>query len=78
LPKAKELLTVAHDHHHAIIEAIEKRQGSRAEALAREHACLALRNLEAVMADKDVSSSVPGASLIRMPDANASERTSRS
>lgn len=78
LPKAKELLTVAHDHHQAIMEAIEKRQGSRAEALAREHACLALRNLEAVMADKEVSSSVPGVSLIRMPDANASERTSRS
>jgi GntR family transcriptional regulator of vanillate catabolism len=67
LPKAKELLTVAQDHHHAIIEAIEKRQGSRAEALAREHACLGLRNLEAVMGDKEFSSSVPGASLIRMP-----------
>ena len=67
LPRAKELLTVAHEHHHALLEAIENRQGSRAESLAREHAGLALRNLEAVLADKDVSSSVPGASLIRMP-----------
>ncbi len=64
LPKAKELLTVAHDHHQALMEAIEKRQGSRAEGLAREHACLALRNLEAVLAP------------IRR--ASASERTSRS
>jgi GntR family transcriptional regulator of vanillate catabolism len=67
LPQAKELLTVAHEHHNAIIEAIENRQGSRAESLAREHACLALRNLEAVLADKEVLNSVPGASLIRMP-----------
>jgi GntR family transcriptional regulator of vanillate catabolism len=80
LPKAKELLTVAHDHHNALMEAIEKRQGSRAESLAREHAGLALRNLEAVLADKDVLNSVPGASLIRMPGAafSASTRTSRS
>jgi GntR family transcriptional regulator of vanillate catabolism len=67
LPAAKGLLTIASEHHSTIIEAIEKRQGSRAEGLAREHACLALRNLEAVLADKEVSRSVPGASLIRMP-----------
>lgn len=67
LPKAKELLTVAHDQHNALIEAIENRQGSRAESLAREHASLALRNLEATLADKEILNSVPGASLIRMP-----------
>jgi len=67
LPQAKELLTVAHEHHNAIIEALENRQGSRAESLAREHARLALRNLEAALSDKDVLNSVPGASLIRMP-----------
>lgn len=67
LPKAKELLTVAHDHHNSLIAAIENRQGSRAESLAREHAGLALRNLEAF--DKEVMNSVRGASLIRMPDA---------
>jgi GntR family transcriptional regulator of vanillate catabolism len=67
LPRAKELLTVAHEHHNAIIEALENRQGSRAESLAREHAGLALRNLEAVLADKETMNSVRGASLIRMP-----------
>ncbi len=67
LPQAKELLTVAHEHHNAIIEALENRQGSRAESLAREHARLALRNLEAALSDKDVLNSVPGASLIRRP-----------
>jgi GntR family transcriptional regulator of vanillate catabolism len=67
LPTAKGLLTIASEHHNTIIEAIEKRQGSRAEGLAREHACLALRNLEAVLADKEVSSYVPGAALVRLP-----------
>jgi len=67
LPKAKELLTIAHEHHNAILEALENRQGSRAESLAREHSRLALRNLEAALADKEVLRSVPGASLIRMP-----------
>jgi len=68
LPKAKELLTVAHDHHNAIIDAILKRQGSRAEGVAREHAGLAHRNLDAVLAaDRQFLNSVPGASLIRMP-----------
>jgi GntR family transcriptional regulator, vanillate catabolism transcriptional regulator len=67
LPTTKGLLTIASEHHNTIIEAIEKRQGSRAEGLAREHACLALRNLEAVLADKEVSSYVPGAALVRLP-----------
>ena len=67
LPEAKELLTIAHDHHNVIIDAIENREGSRAENLMREHARLALRNLEAALADKEVLRSVPGASLIRMP-----------
>jgi len=67
LPEAKELLAIAHEHHNAIIAAIENHQGSRAESLAREHAGLALRNLEAALADKDVLTSVPGASLVRMP-----------
>lgn len=67
LPRAKELLVLAEEQHEAIIAAIENRQAGRAEILAREHASLALRNLEAAMADKDVLSHVPGASLIRMP-----------
>lgn len=67
LPKAKELLTVAHEHHSAIMDAIAKRQGTRAESLAREHACLGLRNLEAALADKEMLSTVPGGMLIRMP-----------
>jgi GntR family transcriptional regulator, vanillate catabolism transcriptional regulator len=70
LPQAKELLALAEDQHNAIISAIQDRQGNRAETLAREHAGLALRNLEAAMADKEALLHVPGASLIRMPAAS--------
>src|SRR5207253_2381620 len=37
LPRAAEMLTIGREQHHAILEAIEHRQGSRAEAVAREH-----------------------------------------
>jgi len=70
LPQAKELLALAESQHNAIIAAIENRQGIRAETLTREHAGLALRNLEAAIADKEVLSYVPGASLIRMTPTN--------
>lgn len=69
LPKASEILTVGHEHHHALVEAIENRQGTRAESLAREHARLSRRNLEIALGDKDILSCVPGASLIRLPRA---------
>jgi GntR family transcriptional regulator of vanillate catabolism len=67
LPQAKELVLLADEQHGAIIAAIQERQGNRAENLTREHARLAIRNLDAAMADKEAFSHVPGASLIRMP-----------
>jgi len=67
LRKAEAAIGQFRAEHNAIIEAIQNRQGSRAESLAREHAGLALRNLEAALVDKEVLNSVPGASLIRMP-----------
>ncbi len=38
----------AQEHHKGIVEAIEHREGARAEALAREHARLAIRTVRAV------------------------------
>lgn len=64
LPKAAEMFTIGQEHHHAILEAISRRQGMRAEALAREHALLARRNLEGVLRDEAILNCVPGASLI--------------
>lgn len=69
LPKAAEMFAIGEEHHHAIVEAIEHRQGTRAEALAHEHARLSRRNLEMILANPSILSCVPGASLIRLPKA---------
>jgi GntR family transcriptional regulator, vanillate catabolism transcriptional regulator len=69
LPKAADLFIIGQEQHHALLEAIEYRQGSRAEALAREHARLARRNLESVLDDESIQNCVPGASLIKFPAA---------
>jgi GntR family transcriptional regulator of vanillate catabolism len=68
LPASREILILAHRHHDALIEAIERRQSGRAEALAREHARLAGRNLEIVVEHRDVLERLPGASLIALPE----------
>jgi|GEM_PF-93195 len=43
----KTSLIVGQQHHKAIIQAIERREGARADALAREHAQLGRANIEA-------------------------------
>ena len=70
LPQAAELFAIGQEHHHAILDAIARRQGTRAEALAREHALLARRNLEIAFSDEAILACVPGASLInfRQPE----------
>jgi len=65
LPKAYEMHLIGHEQHDAILEAIENRQGTRAESVAREHARLSRRNLEMVLTDSEIFSSVPGSSLIK-------------
>jgi GntR family transcriptional regulator of vanillate catabolism len=65
LPEAAEMAVIGQEQHHAILDALERRQGTRAEALAREHALLSRRNLEAVLSDETALGYVPGASLIR-------------
>ncbi|MEO8098020.1 MAG: GntR family transcriptional regulator [Acidobacteriota bacterium] len=66
LPRAAELGTIGQEQHYGILEAIENRQGTRAEAIAREHVHLSRRNLETVLAAGDFLSHVPGASLVRL------------
>lgn len=69
LPASRDILIIAHRHHADLIDAIERREGARAESLAREHARLALSNLEIVVEHRDVLQRLPGASLISLPDA---------
>ncbi len=54
LPASREILVVAHSQHVALIDAIEHREGARAENIAREHARLALINLELVLRHRGV------------------------
>ncbi len=69
LPRAPQMFAVSHEHHRAIVDAIEHRQGARAEALAREHSRMTRSNVESALSDSSILSDVPGASLIRIPAA---------
>jgi GntR family transcriptional regulator, vanillate catabolism transcriptional regulator len=68
LPESREVLVVAQNHHRGLIESIERREGARAEAIAREHARLARTNLDIVLRHREVLDRVPGGSLIALPD----------
>ncbi|MGG5823243.1 GntR family transcriptional regulator [Falsiroseomonas sp. HW251] len=52
-PQRHRLLTFAHQQHHLLVEALEAGQGMRAEALAREHADNARRNLRLILESGD-------------------------
>jgi GntR family transcriptional regulator of vanillate catabolism len=64
VPASRELIPIAQEHHRALIDAIERREGARAESLAREHAHIMRRNLELAMADRNVLDTIPGGRLI--------------
>jgi GntR family transcriptional regulator of vanillate catabolism len=64
-PGARETLIVAQDQHHQVLDAIERREGARAEALMREHARIARRNLERALAHEPSLQLVRGSALIR-------------
>lgn len=61
---ARRSLVVAQAQHHALIDAIERREGARAEAIAREHARTALTNLESSLRPEGTTDEVPGLSMI--------------
>jgi len=61
----RQSLIGAQEQHRDMLNAIEKREGTRAEYLAREHAQLARKNLEYVMNhDRNLMRRVPGLSLV--------------
>ena len=66
LANADETLAIAKEHHRGILDAISRRQGTRAESLAREHAYIGRRVLEMALSDTAALSRVPGASLINV------------
>ncbi len=65
IPDFGASLMIAQGQHRAILEAIAAREGARAEALSREHARLARRNLDYLAnAGPGVATRVPGLSLL--------------
>ncbi len=65
LPEARAVLAVAQDQHRCVVDAIANREGARAEALMREHARVASRNLRLALGNQNSLNLVKGATLIR-------------
>lgn len=63
-PAARDMLLVAQDQHWQVLDAIENREGSRAEALMREHSRIAQRNLREALHGVQAHP-LPGVNLIR-------------
>jgi GntR family transcriptional regulator of vanillate catabolism len=55
-----EMLYYAHRQHHAIVDALEKGEGARVEALMREHTQPVKQSLNLLRAPQDMSQNVPG------------------
>lgn len=65
-PKARDMLIVAQDQHWQVLDAIERREGARAESLMREHSRIAQRNLREALLNQS-NPPLPGVRLIRKP-----------
>ena len=64
--QARDMLVVAQDQHRQVLDAVERREGARAEAIMREHSRLAQRNLrDAVRSPDATRTPVMGMRLIR-------------
>ena len=63
-PQARDMLVIAQEQHRQVLMAIEQREGSRAEAIMREHSRMAQRNLSEAMRSPDLHH-MPSVRLIR-------------
>lgn len=64
LEHAWKVFLVAQAQHRSIVEAIEKREGARAEFLAREHAQLSLQGLRTALRSGSGLDQIPGIKLL--------------
>jgi GntR family transcriptional regulator of vanillate catabolism len=71
LPESWEILLVAQHQHHALIDAIGRREGGRADAIAREHARIARQNLDIALENRQLLERLPGSQLLRLPTATS-------
>ncbi|MFC3683159.1 GntR family transcriptional regulator [Hydrogenophaga luteola] len=66
--RARDMLIVAQDQHRQVLDAIEQREGTRAESIMREHSRLARRNLAEVLAahpSEPLAGNMPAIRMIR-------------
>lgn len=63
--RSRESLIVAQAQHRAVVEAIQAREGARAEALMREHARIAQENLREALRGSRDRMAIPGAPLLQ-------------
>lgn len=63
-PQARDMFVVAQHQHRQVLDAVEQREGSRAEAIMREHSRIARRNLGEAMHERNLDR-MPGVRLIR-------------
>ena len=59
LPESWEILLVAQHQHRALVDAIGRREGARADAIAREHARIAQVNLDIAVENRHLLERVP-------------------
>lgn len=69
------IFQIGNAHHRAIVEAIAKRQGARAEHLAREHARLSLEVMTRTDTNHEILTQVRGSQLIAMQESNGTQHT---
>jgi len=67
IPEAFDVLKIAQAQHHDVLDAICTRSGARAEALMKEHARIARKNLDIALMHKDALDRVVGSALIQHP-----------
>jgi len=61
---ARDMLVVAQHQHRQVLDAIERREAGRAEALMREHSRIARHNMQLAVRDPQ-GTGMPGVQLIR-------------
>jgi GntR family transcriptional regulator of vanillate catabolism len=62
--QARDNLVVAQHQHRQVLDAIERREAGRAEAIMREHSRIARQNMQVALRDP-AASGTPGVQLIR-------------
>jgi GntR family transcriptional regulator of vanillate catabolism len=59
-----EWLRQAHRHHHSLVHAMERREGTRAQGLAEEHVQIALMNMDYAFERPDALKLMPAFKLV--------------